>query len=90
MSLVDEYETINPEEIKGDEYKYVEPVACYIAENVELKDDDINKIKEIISPKFSALEYFPLIKLAFLWTIEELSEEELGKLNILYGFIKPR
>ena len=67
-----------------------EPNYLYIAENIVLSRRDVNDIKLIVEEKFAMLEHFPIIKVAFLWTTNKLTDEELGKLNRLYGFYEVR
>ena len=53
----------------------------YIAENIDITRETINKIKEIIKEKFAMLEYLHNIKVAFLWTMEKLNEDEFKQLS---------
>jgi len=62
----------------------------YVSEGIDLTPQVIDDIKGIVGEKFTMIEYFPLVKLAFLWSTERLTDEELGKLNRLYGFYEVR
>jgi len=66
------------------------PNFLYITENIMLSRENVDDIKSIVGEKFVMLEYFHNIKVAFLWTTDRLNDEELGKLNRLYGFYEVR
>jgi len=83
------------EEIITEEHEKIiippkEPNYCYVAEEVTIAKEAVEDIKSIIADKFAMLEYFHDIKVAFLWTTDKLTDEELGKLNRLYGFYEVR
>ena len=62
----------------------------YIAEGMTVTKEVVEEIKSIVGEKFAMLEYFHDIKVAFLWSTDRLNDEELGKLNRLYGFYEVR
>ena len=66
-----------------------EPNYLYVAENIVLSRKDVDNVKSTIGEKFAMLEYFPIMKVAFLWTTDKLTSEELSKLQELYGFYEP-
>jgi len=65
------------------------PNFLYVAENIVLSRKDVDDIKSVVGEKFAMLEYFPIMKVAFLWTTDKLTSEELSKLQELYGFYEP-
>lgn len=81
IKMSEEEEILKIEEMKrGPDY-------LYIAENIN-EDIEADKIIEIIKDKSITLEYIPQIKVIFLWTSKELSEDEYKQLKEKYGFEK--
>ena len=65
------------------------PNFLYVAENIVLSRKDVDDIKSVVGEKFTMLEYFPVIKVAFLWTTDKLTKDELETLSKKYGFYEP-
>jgi len=80
----------NEIEIQGEHIPPKIPNYCYISESITITRDVVDNIKSIVADKFAMLEYIHDIKVAFLWTTDKLTDEELGKLNRLYGFYEVR
>jgi len=66
------------------------PNFLYVAEGMTVTKGVVEEVKSIVGEKFAMLEYFHDVKVAFLWTTSKLTDEELGKLNRLYGFYEVR
>jgi len=79
----------NEVELPSDYIPPKNPNCLYVAENIVLSRKDVDDVKSVVREKFAMLEYFPAMKVAFLWTTEKLTSEELSKLQELYGFYEP-